>query len=252
MTMAKSTISNSLPMIPVPTAAASILCQESWDRSPCSTGTSAKLAYLAEDNWQLQPGELWQQAVLSQASLPPAIRARNASIISDVRGAALVCGDTRRSLSPDDPFCWGSCREPRRRHRDRRGIIQCRHLRVAAGEAGKVTILLDDRQPTGYRRPEWGIWCMDDDPPNWRSPPGHWRWRLRTRKCPALRQRGRGTLWLAETSGWDRPGKTAADGRISVSARCRTPSRLTQREPLLRAGPQGRTVGSRRWYRLRP
>ncbi|MCP6689698.1 proline racemase family protein, partial [Klebsiella pneumoniae] len=34
---------------------------KAWARSPCGTGTSAKLACMAQDG-KLQPGEIWGQA----------------------------------------------------------------------------------------------------------------------------------------------------------------------------------------------
>ena len=76
------------------------------DRSPCGTGTSAKLACLAEDG-KLQPGELWQQASIIGSQFTASYTRSDAGIIPTIRGAAWVCGDTRLILNPDDPFCWG-------------------------------------------------------------------------------------------------------------------------------------------------
>lgn len=84
-----------------------VLCPgKAWDRSPCGTGTSAKLACLAEDG-KLQPGELWQQASIIGSQFTASYTRSDAGIIPTIRGAAWVCGDTRLILNPDDPFCWG-------------------------------------------------------------------------------------------------------------------------------------------------
>lgn len=98
-----------------------VLCPgAAYDRSPCGTGTSAKLACLAADG-SLQEGELWvQQSVIGslfQASyqnaslsltkeqtLPPNI---DNAIIPTIRGRAYVCAETVLIIQQDDPFKWG-------------------------------------------------------------------------------------------------------------------------------------------------
>jgi 4-hydroxyproline epimerase len=78
---------------------------KAWDRSPCGTGTSAKLACLAQDGklsrGNLAPGQHHRQPVYRQ--LPAA----GDKIIPTIRGEAWVCGDNQLILNPDDPFCWG-------------------------------------------------------------------------------------------------------------------------------------------------
>ncbi|HAT1618057.1 TPA: 4-hydroxyproline epimerase [Raoultella ornithinolytica] len=84
-----------------------VLCPgKAWDRSPCGTGTSAKLACLAEDG-KLQPGELWRQASIIGSQFTASYTRSDAGIIPTIRGEAWVCGDTQLILNPDDPFCWG-------------------------------------------------------------------------------------------------------------------------------------------------
>ncbi len=65
-----------------------VLCPgKAWDRSPCGTGTSAKLACLAEDG-KLQPGELWQQASIIGSQFTASYTRSDAGIIPTIRGAA--------------------------------------------------------------------------------------------------------------------------------------------------------------------
>lgn len=80
-----------------------------YDRSPCGTGTSAKLACLAADG-KLEPEKLWiQQGVLGTSfacsySWADPDRTRINPII---RGRAFVTAEVRLKLAANDPFCWG-------------------------------------------------------------------------------------------------------------------------------------------------
>ena len=121
---------------------------------------------------------------------------------------------------------------------------------------GQKVILLDDRQPGATAAGMGHLVCMDDDPAELAL--SAWslaRWRTLTPQMPErCAWRGCGTLWLAETSqeleiAREKQRRMAA---YQVSSEMQTPSQLTQREPLLRGRITGRTVGSRRWYRLRP
>ncbi|MDO5089908.1 MAG: 4-hydroxyproline epimerase [Cardiobacteriaceae bacterium] len=85
-----------------------VLCPGSaYDRSPCGTGTSAKLACLAADG-KLAPGDIWRQesviGSLFTASYQPG---DNGGIIPTIRGTAHICAQTTLLLDPRDPFCWG-------------------------------------------------------------------------------------------------------------------------------------------------
>ena len=75
-----------------------------YDRSPCGTGTSAKLACLAADG-KLRPGELWiQESIIGSrftASYRPASDGHIAPIIV---GHSYICGDARLIQQPGDPF----------------------------------------------------------------------------------------------------------------------------------------------------
>ena len=82
-----------------------VLCPgDAYDRSPCGTGTSAKVACLAADG-VLQPGEDWVQESLIGSRFVARYR-RNAGgeIIPSITGEAFVCGETTLIRDPDDPF----------------------------------------------------------------------------------------------------------------------------------------------------
>lgn len=87
-----------------------VLCPgKAYDRSPCGTGTSAKLACLAAEG-ELEEGETWTQESLIGSSFSARYRwhARDrGEITPTITGAAHVTGEARLRLDPDDPFCWG-------------------------------------------------------------------------------------------------------------------------------------------------
>lgn len=87
-----------------------VLCPgKAYDRSPCGTGTSAKLACLAADG-KLRPGEIWvQESILGsrftgQFEWMDRAAGRIAPVI---RGTAHVNGEATLLLDEADPFCWG-------------------------------------------------------------------------------------------------------------------------------------------------
>jgi 4-hydroxyproline epimerase len=87
-----------------------VLCPgKAYDRSPCGTGTSAKLSCLAADG-KLAEGEDWvQQSVIGSsfaASYTWADRDQG-HIIPTIRGRAYVNAEATLKLDPKDPFCWG-------------------------------------------------------------------------------------------------------------------------------------------------
>lgn len=84
-----------------------VLCPGlAWDRSPCGTGTSAKLACLAEDGL-LAPGQLWRQASVIGSQFSASYRRQGQQIVPTIRGSAWVCADTRLLFDQRDPFRWG-------------------------------------------------------------------------------------------------------------------------------------------------
>ena len=95
-----------------------VLCPgKAYDRSPCGTGTSAKLACLAADG-KLLPGQQWrQESILGSvftASYQTQIKDINYStdpnapqILPSLRGIAFVNAEATLLLDEEDPFVWG-------------------------------------------------------------------------------------------------------------------------------------------------
>ncbi|MGO4580729.1 4-hydroxyproline epimerase [Cupriavidus sp. 2TAF22] len=86
-----------------------VLCPgNAYDRSPCGTGTSAKLACLAADG-KLAPGAPWRQAGITGsrfvAHYAPAGEAGR--IVPTIHGTAHVCAESTLLVGGDDPFGWG-------------------------------------------------------------------------------------------------------------------------------------------------
>jgi len=87
-----------------------VLCPgKAYDRSPCGTGTSAKLACLAADG-KLEEGEAWVQESLIGSTFVGRFRWRdraNGEIVPTITGTAHVTGEAVLRLDEKDPFCWG-------------------------------------------------------------------------------------------------------------------------------------------------
>jgi 4-hydroxyproline epimerase len=87
-----------------------VLCPgKAYDRSPCGTGTSAKLACLAADG-KLQPGEIWHQASVIGSRFEGSYQWQTEGepqIIPTIRGRAHVSAEATLLLDEDDPFAWG-------------------------------------------------------------------------------------------------------------------------------------------------
>ena len=87
-----------------------VLCPgKAYDRSPCGTGTSAKLACLAADS-KLREGDAWVQESLIGSSFEASFRWHDRSkgeVVPTITGRAYVTGENVLRLDPDDPFCFG-------------------------------------------------------------------------------------------------------------------------------------------------
>jgi len=87
-----------------------VLCPGgAYDRSPCGTGTSAKLACLAADG-KLEEGEPWVQESLIGSTFTGSYRWHDRAkgeIVPTITGRAHVTAESVLRLEPDDPFCWG-------------------------------------------------------------------------------------------------------------------------------------------------
>ncbi len=78
-----------------------------YDRSPCGTGTSAKLACLAADG-KLAPGELWVQESIIGSRFSASYRTdESGQIIPRITGRAYVCSEATLIQQPDDPYAHG-------------------------------------------------------------------------------------------------------------------------------------------------
>jgi len=93
-----------------------VLCPgKAYDRSPCGTGTSAKIACLIADG-KLKPGEIWRQESIVgtvfeawgtlTADLSPDGGGEH-MIIPHIRGSAYINAEATLLLDDADPFQWG-------------------------------------------------------------------------------------------------------------------------------------------------
>ena len=80
-----------------------------FDRSPCGTGTSAKVACLAERG-QLQPGELWVSQSITGSRFLASYRNEDNKVRVTVRGRAHVIAESRQIFDSDDPLRFGMSR----------------------------------------------------------------------------------------------------------------------------------------------
>jgi len=84
-----------------------VLCPgKAYDRSPCGTGTSAKLACLAADG-KLREGEPWVQESILGSTFTGRYRRDGDKIIPTITGAAHVTAEATLLLDERDPLCWG-------------------------------------------------------------------------------------------------------------------------------------------------
>ena len=87
-----------------------VLCPgKAYDRSPCGTGTSAKLACLAADD-ELAEGATWTQESIIGSAFTARYRwldRATGRIAPTIRGRAHVTAQSALALDPADPFCWG-------------------------------------------------------------------------------------------------------------------------------------------------
>ena len=77
-----------------------------YDRSPCGTGTSAKVACLVADG-KLQEGEIWIQESVIGSQFQASFERDGDKVTPIIRGTAYISGDNTLILDPNDPFCYG-------------------------------------------------------------------------------------------------------------------------------------------------
>ncbi len=84
-----------------------VLCPgKAYDRSPCGTGTSAKIACLAADG-KLAEGAAWVQESILGSLFTARYVLRNGEIIPSITGTAFVTAESTLILDERDPFIWG-------------------------------------------------------------------------------------------------------------------------------------------------
>jgi proline racemase len=77
-----------------------------YDRSPCGTGTSAKLACLAADG-KLLPGQVWRQESIVGGIFEGRYRETEGGIIPTITGRAFVNADVTLHFDARDPYRFG-------------------------------------------------------------------------------------------------------------------------------------------------
>ncbi len=84
-----------------------VLCPgKAYDRSPCGTGTSAKLACLAADG-HLEPGEVWVQESIIGSQFQATYIRDGDRILPSITGTAYITAEARLLIDDRDPFAWG-------------------------------------------------------------------------------------------------------------------------------------------------
>jgi 4-hydroxyproline epimerase len=84
-----------------------VMCPgKAYDRSPCGTGTSAKLACLAADG-KLQQGEVWVQASITGSQFEGRYEWDGEHVRPFITGRAYMTADSTLLIDEQDPFAWG-------------------------------------------------------------------------------------------------------------------------------------------------
>ncbi|WP_095154152.1 4-hydroxyproline epimerase [Pseudomonas sp. Irchel 3E13] len=84
-----------------------VMCPgKAYDRSPCGTGTSAKLACLAADG-KLAAGEPWVQASITASRFEGRYEWDGERIRPFITGRAYMTADATLLIDENDPFAWG-------------------------------------------------------------------------------------------------------------------------------------------------
>ena len=84
-----------------------VLCPgKAYDRSPCGTGTSAKLACLYADG-RIREGQTWIQESIIGSVFKGTIKTQDGKVYPSITGSAFVNAEAELLLDPDDPLCMG-------------------------------------------------------------------------------------------------------------------------------------------------
>jgi 4-hydroxyproline epimerase len=84
-----------------------VLCPgKAYDRSPCGTGTSAKLACLYADG-KLREGQIWKQESIVGSVFEGTVKVSDGQIYPSIKGSAFVNAEADLVLDARDPFYMG-------------------------------------------------------------------------------------------------------------------------------------------------
>jgi 4-hydroxyproline epimerase len=84
-----------------------VLCPGmAYDRSPCGTGTSAKLACLYAAG-KLAEGQIWRQESIVGSIFEGTVSKKGDLLYPHIKGSAFVNAEADLILDPRDPFCFG-------------------------------------------------------------------------------------------------------------------------------------------------
>ncbi len=84
-----------------------VLCPgKAYDRSPCGTGTSAKLACLYADG-KIREGQTWRQESIIGSVFEGSIKVRDGKVSPSITGSAFVNAETELLIDPRDPLGMG-------------------------------------------------------------------------------------------------------------------------------------------------
>ncbi|HKR13515.1 MAG TPA: proline racemase family protein [Pyrinomonadaceae bacterium] len=84
-----------------------VLCPgKAYDRSPCGTGTSAKLACLYADG-KLAEGQVWRQESIVGSVFEGTVSVIDDAIYPRIKGSAFITAESELILDVRDPFCMG-------------------------------------------------------------------------------------------------------------------------------------------------
>lgn len=84
-----------------------VLCPgRAYDRSPCGTGTSAKLACLVEDG-RIRAGETWRQESITGSIFEATAQTSDGQLRPVITGSAFITGESTLLVDSADPFGYG-------------------------------------------------------------------------------------------------------------------------------------------------
>jgi 4-hydroxyproline epimerase len=84
-----------------------VLCpSKTYDRSPCGTGTSAKLACLFADG-KLKEGDVWKQESIVGSVFEGSIKVVDNVVHPRIKGSAFITAEADLILDARDPFAMG-------------------------------------------------------------------------------------------------------------------------------------------------